>query len=733
MRRLAFYLLVVGAVGLGAASQAPAAWVAAASTTYYFHGTTADQSNKVEQASTATFSTSAPASTSPTGVVQVATAPNDGPNYAEGLLDAYWIAPFSGSVSGDLSLDWYWSSSNPAAVAGGANAVVTVFADPSSGTAQGEIAQARVSLKAGATPTESTTALPLGTTGSPCPCTVISHLLIEVSLGETDTSGVELTAHYDSTATPSSFSFTAPAPSPTPSAQVTAGGTQVFDNYPDPIGLPHGNEQGADGIGEPSVGVDWATNQTMYAGDLDTFKIGFDYTKKPPAATWTDVAGLATSLQTLDTRLIVDHSSTSPSTDDRTIVTTLGGPQAQESYSDSDGTSWLPSLAGGFVSGVDHQSLAAGPYAPATGLPTSLYPHAVYYCSQAEAAAFCARSDTGGATWGAGVPIYTLDTCIGLHGKPRVGPDGVVYVPNKNCGPNGVSQKGVVISKDNGVTWTVVHIPGTTVDQNSSDSDVAVGGSSGSGIAYYAYRDGDHHAKVVMSSDDGSTWSSALDLGAAVGVQNAQFPEVVAGDQNRAAVTFIGTGTAGDDSAATFTDHGTGQPAVWYLYVAFTYDGGQTWNVVNARPNDPVQRGGVCLMGAGCGSDRNMLDFNDATIDRQGRVEIAYTDGCTGACVSDPTGGPTTCPGTVASCTGRYSSLFSLLDQVCGAGLFAAADPGFSNDTGCAAPATLTAATPSTTGILAAGCVPVTGVALLSLRRRRRRAAPSPLSACAPR
>jgi len=32
-----------------------------------------------------------------------------------------------------------------------------------------------------------------------------------------------------------------------------------------------------------------------------------------------------------------------------------------------------------------------------------------------------------------------------------------------------------------------------------------------------------------------------------------------------------------------------------------------------------------------------MLDFNDITMDDQGRVYVAYTDGCTGSCVSDKT------------------------------------------------------------------------------------------------
>ena len=37
--------------------------------------------------------------------------------------------------------------------------------------------------------------------------------------------------------------------------------------------------------------------------------------------------------------------------------------------------------------------------------------------------------------------------------------------------------------------------------------------------------------------------------------------------------------------------------------------------------------------GTTCGDDRNLLDFIDATVDKQGRVLVGYADGCTGDCV----------------------------------------------------------------------------------------------------
>jgi PKD repeat protein len=63
------------------------------------------------------------------------------------------------------------------------------------------------------------------------------------------------------------------------------------------------------------------------------------------------------------------------------------------------------------------------------------------------------------------------------------------------------------------------------------------------------------------------------------------------------------------------------------LYVATTFDGGATWTTQNITPGNPVQRGGICQSGT-C---RNLLDFYDATIDKEGRIVIGYDDGCISA------------------------------------------------------------------------------------------------------
>src|SRR6266571_8328216 len=94
-----------------------------------------------------------------------------------------------------------------------------------------------------------------------------------------------------------------------------------------------------------------------------------------------------------------------------------------------------------------------------------------------------------------------------------------------------------------------------------------------------------------------------------------------------------------------------------------TYDGGNTWTTVNATPSDPVQKGSICLGGLTCGSDRNLLDFNDMTIDREGRVLASYADGCVPALGC-----------TAPNYSGRASKA-AMIRQAGGRRMFAAFDP----------------------------------------------------------
>lgn len=388
-------------------------------------------------------------------------------------------------------------------------------------------------------------------------------------------------------------------------ASAAGAQTPTYDLYPAPAPL-------GQSAGEPSLGVNWNTGNVMFIAGLETLRVSFDDSVTPAAATWEDVSFPLTSVVTLDPILFTDSQT------GRTFVAQLAGPASLMAFTDDDGASWLPSTSG-LVSGVDHQSVGGGPLA---ALPGVGYPNAVYYCSQTVAFAGCALSLNGGLTFNPAVPIYNLLQCGGLHGHVKVAPDGTAYVPNKGCG----TQQGVSVSANDGLTWTVRKVTGSTAGEN----DPSVGIAS-DGTVYFGFVGADGHPRIAVSHNKGATWSTPKDVGLPFGIQNAVFPSVVAGDPSRAAFAFLGTPTGG---AGTGTD--VSFPGEWHLYIATTYNGGSTWTTVDVTPNDPVQRGAICLQGTTCGAARNLLDFMDIAVDAEGRVLVAFADGCVGACVSGP-------------------------------------------------------------------------------------------------
>jgi hypothetical protein len=431
---------------------------------------------------------------------------------------------------------------------------------------------------------------------------------------------------------------TAPPVVPPPAG----GGNPRYQNYVAPPDL--GNS-----AGEPTLGVNTVTGNVMYIAGLQTLRASFDDCSSPAAATWTDVTAPNTSLASLDPILWtspVFNSLTGQTC--RTFVSQLAVKSSSMAYTDNDGDLWTPSQGSGVNSGVDHQMIGGGPFAaPLTRDPSgTLFPWAVYYCAQDIADANCALSLDGGQTFGPAIPIYTAADCGGLHGHLKVAPnDGTVYVPNKRC-PGVGDRQAVVVSVDNGSTWAVKPVTDSTFGRWDPSIEIGAGGR-----VFFGYSNALGHAMASVSNDRGDTWSPSVDVGAAFGVQDIAFPAVIAGDNDRAAFAFLGTTSAAGDQAN----------AIWHLFIATTFNGGTSWTTVDATPNDPVQRGTICSSGLGCGNDRNMLDFMDATVDAVGRVLVGYADGCIDSCVLAP--------------PNSFSAKATIARQSGGKRLFAAFDP----------------------------------------------------------
>jgi Dockerin type I domain len=434
------------------------------------------------------------------------------------------------------------------------------------------------------------------------------------------------------------------APTPTPGGTATptpcSADTPSYSIHMSPPGF-------GDRWGEPSIGVNWNTEKIFNGipnggtvmswggwGDgsfpnTTGLRITFDDTNPlAPVAKCEQTAVIPiTGAQPFgDPILFTDHETGRTFFAQLIGLTPLG---STTEFTNDDGITFLPSEGSGIPSGIDHETIGGGPFAPPLTGGTPAYQNAVYYCSQfgvnegGNGLATCSLSADGGVTFGPGVPIYAFNECGGLHGHLKVSPkDGTVYIPNRACG----STQGVVVSEDNGTTWTVHSVTGSTPGPQH-DPSVAV---ATDGTVYFGYENGDGHAHIARSTDKGLTWENDTDVGAQLGIQNSIFPAVVAGDPDRAAFAFFGTTTPGNNFwQPDFT-------GVWYLFVATTYDSGVTWVTQNVTPGDPIQRGGICdSTNPGC---RNLLDFIDATIDKEGRVLVGYDDGCiTSTCIA---GGP---------------------------------------------------------------------------------------------
>jgi hypothetical protein len=431
--------------------------------------------------------------------------------------------------------------------------------------------------------------------------------------------------------------------------------------------------------GEPSLGVDWETGNLMYMAGNQVTRITYGKGRSRPPTT-TDVTP-SNSHVNEDAIVFTDHN-VKPN---RTWALGLLLAGSYLAYTEDDGATWTPGAAFSAPAFPDHETLGAGPYSKYMTAPSHSFPDAVYYCAQTLVQnAYCGRSDDGGQSFSEPAsPLWTNLNCTPIHGHVRVGPTGIVYVPNS----------AVAVSIDDGQTFVDSAIP----DSSSGTSDPSVM-EGPDGIVYFGYQAANGHPMIATATHDAKGnlhWNPSIDVGRfqdpgqtedgmTHGVQNTEFAEVITGSPGRAAFAFLGTGIASNDQFGSF-------PGTWYLFVSYTTDGGKSWRTVNATPNDPVQRG--CVWNGGLvNACRNMLDFNDIGIDSHGHIYVAYTDGCTtgGGYSCDTTPGihgwnnvqrgdrsgcqPSENGQVLSSSTCTFARLSAIVDQVCGTSLIAGED-----------------------------------------------------------
>jgi len=444
-------------------------------------------------------------------------------------------------------------------------------------------------------------------------------------------------------------------------ADPTAPGVPRYQNFY----APHGTNAETD-RGEFNIGYNPATGRimTMNAGPIWrlTPPEVLDVAKPESCdATWEDVSTpVVNTPADLDPILWTDQKT------GRTFVSnSTAGANASYAYSDTDGDLWIPFGVGPPNGGADHQTIGTGPFpallASALTTPINQGENTLYCSQDIVGPAMCQRSLDLGTTWGPGVTAYTgqgAQQCGGLHGHVHIAANGTAWLPVNQCG----GHQGGVTSTDAGTTWNEFVVSGSVSQPQGADPSIALDADS---TAYYCYVNNEPvaqgnppegHVHVKVSQDGGATWIRDVDIGATHGIVNASHTEAIGGSAGRAACGFIGTNVPGDYQALSFTGN-------WYAFIATTYDGGQTWTTVNATPNDPVQhRTGVWQQGGGS-QDRNLLDFNEITMDAEGHVLYGYSDGCV-------------TPGCIGGTAGNdYTGWMRVARQTGGKGLLAQFDP----------------------------------------------------------
>ena len=415
---------------------------------------------------------------------------------------------------------------------------------------------------------------------------------------------------------------------------------------------------------------------SLYYGGINSIflRANFDDCSSPAGVDWGQIPLLTANTTRVfyDPILYTDHWT------GRTFVGQEAGLTPAGStleFTDNDGDQMYQSEGAAPSGGIDHQTIGGGPFhAPTpptvvtpliptsggTPVPNPLatpYPHGVYYASQAIGTATNETSLDGGFTFPVQSPLFFVTDCAGLHGHIKAAEDGTLFIPDKACQPSGVpllfgGLVSVVVSENNGASWEVRRIPGARGSGAQDDPSVGVSWcppsecspqekALRSNTIYTGFLYADDPATpdidesnrpgVARSNDKGKTWSTPIDLSTISEVKHAAFPMMAVGDPDRAAFAFLGTPDAekpGEDHTGGADDDTTLFSGSWYLYVANTFDGGATWTVQRISPEGPIQRGPICSGGT-C---RNLLDFQDIQIDKQGRILIAGQDGCIGSC-----------------------------------------------------------------------------------------------------
>jgi hypothetical protein len=612
--------------------------VIAATGTYWFHGNPTDQVDKEATLgdetliSGATFNQTPPTGATPITQTTTGIANED---YVGNPLTLYWHGPFTGTISGQLQLNWYWTVPSPT----GTSVSVTVFADPiytaDRGQASKIIGRGQVSLAGAATPTLMSGSIFVNGT-------VQSELLIQVAAVSLVT-GNGIQVYYDSTATPSRFEFVA-APLPTtPTVVFDSATTLAF--APSTTVSAHffgaepqttlerrvaGYQNGR--IDPDRIFVDWPLSSRTHIGQLsrsldggDSFRLLLDLTcaqrSRPNCLTSgggdteNEVNLLTGDLFFGDQEVVVnealassiDHGDTFPVERQFAVANTGSAVDRQ----------WLAWADPSFVSSVGGRPIEA------------------FYSYHVPAAAVHVIGVTiDGTPIPQPVPqILEVSQSGNLRVDNTTGPGrGWVYVPYRKGGGYFVASARAAEytlpdrwQSSNVTGDTPAVFPWLNLDARGNLYAVWVTG----GVVYLSVSPIDAPQNNPAVGGRPATFWTPKARVSLPAVTSAVFPAVTAGDAGRIAIAYMGS----EDCATPGASDNCQAEATWNTYTAVITDAlslaraGATTTIVSGKVNHRVvHRGSVCTSGTTCTGDRSLLDMLDLGFDEAGRVAVVFMD-----------------------------------------------------------------------------------------------------------
>lgn len=304
-------------------------------------------------------------------------------------------------------------------------------------------------------------------------------------------------------------------------------------------------------------------------------------------------------------------------------------------WSDDEGDTWTEKPVACGSPYMDHQKMiTTPPVNPATsalpGTPAT-YPNVFYNCyNKIEFGTMCSISHNGGLSYAYESQVSPQSKlCGAINGFPAAWPDGAVGVPlggfagGDNCG-RGMT---VSITENDGLTFED-RVCAPEYGQAEIDPDITV---TPDGTAYILFRDTRDQLVYLARTTDKFLTCEVFKISPPDHTMGV-FTAITSGDDGRIAMSYLGTRDPQDRYAIPSDAR---QGSVWHLFVTYSFNAGDADPVFVTQQStpeeDPVQLGCVWLSGGGGGTYgcRNLLDFIDMHHDVDGRVAVAFTDGCT--------------------------------------------------------------------------------------------------------